>query len=40
MHYCGIPEAELRLLYDVMDGEEVRRDAIAAARRLGVDYFR
>jgi hypothetical protein len=39
MHYCGIPEAEMRLLYDVMDGAEIRRERIAAARQLGATYF-
>jgi hypothetical protein len=39
MSYCGIPESELHLLYDVMDGDANRREHLATARRLGAEYF-
>ncbi len=39
MEYCGIPESELHLLYDIMGSAEIRRDALATARRLGAEYF-
>ena len=35
MHYCGIPEAELHLLYDVMASAEVRDGYLAEAEKLG-----
>ena len=35
MHYCGIPEAELHILYDVMASAEVRSGYLAEAETLG-----
>lgn len=35
IHYCGIPEAELHLLYDVMAGAETRTGYLDEAERLG-----
>ncbi|MCB1377557.1 MAG: NAD(P)H oxidoreductase [Alphaproteobacteria bacterium] len=39
MQYCGIPEARLELLYDVMAGAEVRDQQLARVRALGASYF-
>lgn len=39
MNYCGIPEAELRILYDVEDGAEIRAAHLATARSLAATYF-
>jgi len=35
MNYCGISQAELRLLYEVTDNAESRRAHLAEARALG-----
>jgi NAD(P)H dehydrogenase (quinone) len=40
MEYCGIAQSALHLLYDVMDGDDIRRARIATARQLGLTYFR
>lgn len=37
--YCGIPEGELVLLYDLFSNDGVRKAAIARAGELGRDYF-
>ncbi len=37
--YCGIPEGELVLLYDLLSDDAVRQSAIARTRQLGRDYF-
>lgn len=39
MHYCGIPETRLELLYDVMEGPETRAAQLARVRELGETYF-
>lgn len=39
MDYCGIPEAELHLLFGVLDDDETRRRHLATARQLGETYF-
>lgn len=39
MDYCGIPDSELHLLYDVLAGDAVRQEALATVRRLGAAYF-
>jgi NAD(P)H dehydrogenase (quinone) len=39
MAYCGIPESELHLLFDVLDGAEGRSQHLAKARELGESYF-
>ena len=38
LKYCGAPDADLRLLYDVLESEEVRRGCLAEARRLGREF--
>jgi NAD(P)H dehydrogenase (quinone) len=35
MNYCGIPAAELELMFDVMDTPEIRAGHLAQARKLG-----
>ena len=37
--YCGIPEGELVLLYDLLSDDATRQAAIARAGDLGRDYF-
>lgn len=37
--YCGIPEGELVLLYDLLSDDATRQAAIARAGALGRDYF-
>lgn len=39
MEYCGIPESELHLLFDVLDDREERNRHLARARELGESYF-
>jgi hypothetical protein len=39
MEYCGIPESELHLLFDVLDDPEARNPQLARARELGESYF-
>jgi NAD(P)H dehydrogenase (quinone) len=39
MEYCGIPESELHLLFDVLDDGEARGRHLATARQLGERYF-
>lgn len=39
MAYCGIPDSELHLLYDVMGGDATRREHLETVRRLGAEYF-
>jgi NAD(P)H dehydrogenase (quinone) len=39
MEYCGIPESELHLLFDVLDDGEARDRHLARARELGQSYF-
>jgi NAD(P)H dehydrogenase (quinone) len=39
MDYCGIPQSDLHLLYDVMDGDATRQRLLASARDLGAGYF-
>ena len=39
MDYCGIPEARLELLYDVMAGPETRKEQLSRVRDLGATYF-
>jgi NAD(P)H dehydrogenase (quinone) len=39
MEYCGIPESELHLLFDVLDDREARNRHLATARELGESYF-
>jgi hypothetical protein len=39
MEYCGIPESELHLLFDVLDDREARNRHLAQARHLGESYF-
>lgn len=39
MTYCGIPEAELRLLFDALGDEALRVQHLIAARALGESYF-
>jgi len=39
MAYCGIPESELHLLFDVLDDRETRERHLATARELGASYF-
>ena len=38
MEYCGIPESELHLLFDVLDDREVRSRNLERARELGESY--
>lgn len=40
MDYCGIPRAELQLLYDVMSGAETRARHLDTVRELGRSWFR
>ena len=35
MNYCGIPAAELELMFDVMDTPKIRAGHLARARKLG-----
>jgi NAD(P)H dehydrogenase (quinone) len=35
MNYCGIEKADLALLYDALETDQIREDMIAEARRLG-----
>lgn len=39
IHYCGIPEAHLELLYDVMEGPETRAGQLARVWELGARFF-
>jgi len=39
MEYCGIPDSELHLLFDVLDNSEARERHLARARHLGQSYF-
>ena len=39
IHYCGIPEGHLELLYDVMAGPETRDAQLARVRDLGASWF-
>jgi NAD(P)H dehydrogenase (quinone) len=39
MEYCGIPESELHLLFDVLDDRAARDHHLAKARNLGESYF-
>jgi NAD(P)H dehydrogenase (quinone) len=39
MHYCGIPKAELKLLYDVMAGAEARVGLLQEVREMGERWF-
>ena len=39
MEYCGIPESELHLLFDVLDDREARNRHLARVRALGESYF-
>jgi NAD(P)H dehydrogenase (quinone) len=39
IHYCGIPEGRLELLYDVMADEQTRNAHFQQARELGRTYF-
>jgi len=38
MHYCGIAQAELHLLYDVMASAEIRAAHLATAEKLGKSF--
>jgi NAD(P)H dehydrogenase (quinone) len=38
MNYCGIPAAELELMFDVMDTPEIRAGHLARARKLGESF--
>ena len=38
MHYCGIADARLHMLYDTLDNDETRRALIARARELGTTF--
>jgi NAD(P)H dehydrogenase (quinone) len=40
MDYCGIPRAELALLYDVMAGAPARQRHLETVRQLGATWFR
>jgi NAD(P)H dehydrogenase (quinone) len=40
MDYCGIPRAELKLLYDVGAGGALRGAHLADVRQLGATWFR
>ena len=40
MEYCGIPESELHLMFDVLDDRAARDRHLARARQLGESYFR
>jgi NAD(P)H dehydrogenase (quinone) len=40
MEYCGIPRAELALLYDVMGGAAARQGHLETVRALGATWFR
>ena len=37
--YCGIPESELVILYDVLESAGLREDCLARVRDLGKSYF-
>lgn len=39
MEYCGIPEAELHLLFDVLADEPTKQAHLARARKLGETWF-
>lgn len=39
MEYCGIPDSELHLLFDVLDDRAARERHLARARDLGESYF-
>lgn len=39
MNYCGIPESELKILYDVEDSAEIRQAHLATVRALAASYF-
>ena len=39
MEYCGIPDSELHLLFDVLDDRAARDRHLAMARELGESYF-
>ena len=39
MEYCGIPNCELHLLFDVLDDRAARDRHLATARELGKSYF-
>ena len=39
MEYCGIPESQLDLLFDVFDDREARNRRLARVRELGESYF-
>lgn len=39
MEYCGIPDSELHLLFDVLDDRAARERHLAKARELGESYF-
>jgi NAD(P)H dehydrogenase (quinone) len=39
MAYCGIPDSELHLLFDVLDGAEGRERHLLKVRALGESYF-
>lgn len=39
MAYCGIPESELHLFYDVMGSDAIRRGHLETARQLGKEFF-
>ena len=38
MNYCGIADAELRVLYDVTEDAERRRAHLREARALGLSF--
>jgi NAD(P)H dehydrogenase (quinone) len=40
IEYCGIPRAELALLYDVMEGAPARQRHLETVRELGATWFR
>jgi NAD(P)H dehydrogenase (quinone) len=39
MQYCGIPDARLELIYDVMAGSDTRAAQLAHVRELGATHF-
>ncbi|MGE4244764.1 MAG: NAD(P)H oxidoreductase [Parvibaculaceae bacterium] len=39
MEYCGIPESELKILFDVDESPEVRKEHLETARTLASGFF-